>query len=716
MNSLRQTVNKPHEVTWQYSKLSPPFETKIYTQLQEKFGKVKALQRVFRFAWIASSELGEWCAGQVWIQALREDVIPHLASSTSKNLQGDSFGNEGTQKDLTSAREACEMARKHEFQHPSADGQLSSKVRVLIENLSLHFGKSDNKKCIIFTQRRNTARVLLRLCEAMNIPNLRPGILIGVRKSDITGNVTLHRQFEVRSQFQDGTVNCLFATSVAEEGLDIPDCNFVVRFDLYETLIQYIQSRGRARHAKSTYVTMIEADNENHKRREREVREAEVLMKSFCEALPEDRLLHGHDSDIDIKTVLGKQKGKRTYTIQSTGARLTYGHAIDVIARYAASLQYQEGDVNQDQNQTQTDTGTHVSYLMLPDGEKFVCEVLLPDKSPVRGVVGTAESSKALAKGSAAFDTCLMLRKSNLLDTNFRPIFHRRLPAMRNAKLAITSKKQDKYDRRCKPSLWNHIGTIPTVLYAMLIRFNPVKRLTRQHAPLILLSRTKLPDFPTFPIFLDDDIETTIETVCVNNPLVVNTEQLYDLTDFTVSIFRDIFHKTFDPMAEAFPYWLAPARLDVEPECALERPNERIDWEVLSFVHEHREWKWSKDMDPESLLDRFMYDPWSGKFRYFPLKVDPNLRPSDPPPSYAQRRRDVNMQNIMNYSLSLGKRSRSHFLEYCDWNQPVLQVEMVSLRRNFLDKANVSKRSERALCVVCPEAVILSAVSDATQS
>ncbi|KAF3385044.1 Dicer-like protein 1 [Penicillium rolfsii] len=712
LEALRQIVNRPFEETWTYSKLQLPFATNMYAKLQDSFGKVKALAPIFGFALNASSELGEWCADQVWIQALREDIIPYLESAAGKNLDLGPWGNEETQKDLLSAKEACEMVKNHVFQDPWAHGQLSSKVRLLVERLAMHFGASGNKRCIVFTERRNTAKALLRLCEVLKIQNLRPGILVGVRKSDVTGNVTFRRQFEVRGQFQDGTVNCLFATAVAEEGLDIPECNFVVRFDLYDTLIQYIQSRGRARHSESTYVTMVEKDNESHKTKLQEVREAEILMRSFCETLPKDRLLCRHDHDLDLKTVLAKQKGQRTYTIQSTGAKLTYGHAIEVLARYAASLQYREEEVKQKQNQTQTDTGaTYVGYITISSGDKFTCEVRLPDRSPVRGVVGTLESSKAMAKGSAAFDTCLVLRKSNLLDSHFRPIFHRRLPAMRNAKLAITSQKRERYDRRCKPSLWtNQTGTIPTLLYAMLIWFSPLKPLSRQHAPLLLLTRQKLPRFPCFPLFLDDNIETTIQTICVDSLLSITSEQVGSLTDFTVSVFRDVFHKTFDTTPEAFPYWLAPVRFNTEVSGPAELLNEMIDWEVLRFVQEHREWKWSEDMDPESLLDRFMYDPWSGKYRYFPLKIDPNLRPSDSPPSYVARRRDTKMQNIMNFSSSLGKRSRNLFLEHCNWDQPVLQVEMVSLRRNFLDKANESKRPERAVCVLCPEAVMLSAI------
>lgn len=59
-------------------------------------------------------------------------------------------------------------------------------------------------------------------------------------------------------------------------------------------------------------------------------------MKRFCEALPEDRLLQGNDYDLD--TLLEKEEGKRTYTIASTGAKLTYHSAIAILARYASSL------------------------------------------------------------------------------------------------------------------------------------------------------------------------------------------------------------------------------------------------------------------------------------------------------------------------------------------------------------------------------------------
>lgn len=98
---------------------------------------------------------------------------------------------------------------------------------------------------------------------------------------------------------------------------------------------------------------MVEKDNMEHEARIKDVRDSEVrqiryhytemlliheqkIMQDFCEALPEDRLLHGSDHDLD--TIMQKEEGKKTFRISSTGALLTYHSAMAVLARYASSL------------------------------------------------------------------------------------------------------------------------------------------------------------------------------------------------------------------------------------------------------------------------------------------------------------------------------------------------------------------------------------------
>ncbi|MFO1532889.1 MAG: ERCC4 domain-containing protein, partial [Thermoplasmatota archaeon] len=57
--------------------------------------------------------------------------------------------------------------------------------------------------------------------------------------------LTQKEQREVLVRFRDGTHNVLVATSVAEEGLDIPDTDLVVFFEPIPSEIRSIQRRGR---------------------------------------------------------------------------------------------------------------------------------------------------------------------------------------------------------------------------------------------------------------------------------------------------------------------------------------------------------------------------------------------------------------------------------------------------------------------------------------
>lgn len=248
---LRNFVNKPIEEEWVYDKLPPPFETDLHSTLKSKYGDMPILEGAFRFASVASSELGAWCADQVWALALADEVLPKLEGSIGKVTDSDPQNSEKASEEIKRIQEANQLVKEYTANQIFQPSDLSPKVELLMRKLQEQFAKSSDTKCIVFTQRRNTAKVLLQLCEKLQIPNLRPEILVGVRKGDAVGmNSTFRGQFLVLVKFRKSEVNCLvsfhtepskmcslwrksnhsqFATSVAEEGLDIPDCNLVVR-------------------------------------------------------------------------------------------------------------------------------------------------------------------------------------------------------------------------------------------------------------------------------------------------------------------------------------------------------------------------------------------------------------------------------------------------------------------------------------------------------
>jgi endoribonuclease Dicer len=280
---------------------------------------------------------------------------------------------------------------------------------------------------------------------------------------------------------------------------------------------------------------------------------------------------------------------------------------------------------------------------------------------------------------------------------------------MRNAKLAITSKRTDQYDMLIKPSIWARQRTNPTnTLYGIHISLRPSKPLSRDHGPILLLTREKLPEFPAFSIYLDEDVETEVLSKPLKHGSQMSVDELQSLTTFTLRIFRDVFHKIYEDDVQKMPYWLAPTEA-LDDRDRGTNPRDCIDWDTISFVHNNDEIPFSRDLNTDSLVNRFIFDNWDGRFRFFTVAVADTLRPSDPPPASVPRRRY--MKDIMNWSLSLGKNSRARFLSGCDWNQPVLQAEVVRLRRNLLDKMTAQEKETQTESFICAEPLKISAVS-----
>ena len=71
--------------------------------------------------------------------------------------------------------------------------------------------------------------------------------------------------------------NLLIATDVAQEGLDMPKCNFVIRYNFVSNEIGSVQSKGRARAPNSECYLIVDRGSVNE-RREYENLEKEYLM------------------------------------------------------------------------------------------------------------------------------------------------------------------------------------------------------------------------------------------------------------------------------------------------------------------------------------------------------------------------------------------------------------------------------------------------------
>ena len=98
-------------------------------------------------------------------------------------------------------------------------------------------------KIIVFTQYRDTAREIAGFLSGFE--GVRAVRFVGQASKAGDPGLSQKKQLEVLQSFREGEFNVLVATSVAEEGLDIPSVDLVVFFEPVPSEIRMIQRRGR---------------------------------------------------------------------------------------------------------------------------------------------------------------------------------------------------------------------------------------------------------------------------------------------------------------------------------------------------------------------------------------------------------------------------------------------------------------------------------------
>ncbi|KAL2345968.1 hypothetical protein Fmac_007253 [Flemingia macrophylla] len=258
----------------------------------ESDGAANLIQKL-RAVNYALGELGQWCAykvAQSFLAALQNDeranyqldvkfqesylskVVSLLKCQLSEGAVSDK--NAGTDDSQNGAAQSVsEHEEMEEGELPDshvvsggehvdviigaavADGKVTPKVQALIKIL-LKYQHTEDFRAIIFVERVVSALVLPKVfAELPSLSFVKCASLIGHNNSQ---EMRTYQMQDTIAKFRDGRVTLLVATSVAEEGLDIRQCNVVIRFDLAKTVLAYIQSRGRARKPGSDYILMVE--------------------------------------------------------------------------------------------------------------------------------------------------------------------------------------------------------------------------------------------------------------------------------------------------------------------------------------------------------------------------------------------------------------------------------------------------------------------------
>ncbi len=137
-----------------------------------------------------------------------------------------------------------------------AEGVEHPKLEKLQEMVREEIKNNADAKIIIFSQYRDSASKIIEETARVN-EKIQARLFVGQSKKSGIG-LTQKRQAEILNEFKLGLFNILVATSVAEEGLDIPKVDLVVFYEPIPSAIRYIQRRGRTgRQEKGRVIVLV---------------------------------------------------------------------------------------------------------------------------------------------------------------------------------------------------------------------------------------------------------------------------------------------------------------------------------------------------------------------------------------------------------------------------------------------------------------------------
>jgi len=227
--------------------------------------------------------------------------------------------------------------------HPKIDKLLS----VLKDELEEY----QNKKILIFTQYREMAEELKKILQEEFSDELIIEKFIGQSSKIDDFGYPQQKQIALIDQFRNGIINILIATSVAEEGLDIPNVDAIIFYEPVPSEIRLIQRRGRTgRHSPGRCYILLTRSTVDIPFQS--VAERKESTMSYVLSTPKELELNNSIKRFPIDTSELLQEDPRLFTIRDFQERTrkekqilvdkTIEQILDEIEEFAKSKTYQK--------------------------------------------------------------------------------------------------------------------------------------------------------------------------------------------------------------------------------------------------------------------------------------------------------------------------------------------------------------------------------------
>ncbi|MEA2075437.1 MAG: DEAD/DEAH box helicase [Euryarchaeota archaeon] len=173
-----------------------------------------------------------------------------------ERLRNEAFSKEGSKAAKRLLKDekfidAMSAIAAYEGEHP--------KLNALIEILQQEIHDHPDTRIIVFTNYRDTAEMIVSALHDMNAEKegVRAVKFIGQASKEADKGLKQKEQVEIINEFKEGFYNVLVATSVAEEGLDIPATDLVLFYEPIPSAIRSIQRKGRTARKKVGKVIVL---------------------------------------------------------------------------------------------------------------------------------------------------------------------------------------------------------------------------------------------------------------------------------------------------------------------------------------------------------------------------------------------------------------------------------------------------------------------------